>query len=181
MVTADQLIAHAFGDYVLQSDWMANEKAKKSVAAVVHALTYALPFLFFRPSWQALAVIVLTHFLIDRFRLARYVCWIKNFLSPPETLGEQSTITAVNENFDTLKPGAILKMSGSNGATQARIIEVSVTTLVVKAIQRWWRPWAECKGTGYPSDRPPFMAVWLMIITDNLMHVTINALALMYL
>ena len=45
MFTADQLVAHAVGDYILQSDWMANEKTKRSLAAAVHALTYALPFL----------------------------------------------------------------------------------------------------------------------------------------
>jgi hypothetical protein len=82
MITADQLLCHALGDYVLQSDWMANTKTKKSVACLVHVVTYALPFLLLRPSLLALAVIVGTHFVIDRWRLARYVCWAKNFLGP---------------------------------------------------------------------------------------------------
>ena len=50
MFTADQLIAHAVGDYILQSDWMALEKTKRSLAAAVHALTYTLPFLFLTSS-----------------------------------------------------------------------------------------------------------------------------------
>lgn len=86
MITGDQLLCHAVGDYVLQSDWMANEKTKRSVAAAAHVLTYALPFLLLRPSLAALAVIVGTHFVIDRWRLARFVCWAKNFLgagNPP--------------------------------------------------------------------------------------------------
>jgi len=79
---SDQLIAHAVGDYILQSDWMANEKAKDNVAAAAHAVTYSLPFLLFRPGWKAMALIAGTHFLIDRFRLARYVVWAKNWLAP---------------------------------------------------------------------------------------------------
>ena len=78
MITADQLVCHAVGDYILQSDWMANEKTKRSLAALIHVVTYALPFLFLRPSALALAVIVSTHFVIDRWRLARFVCWAKN-------------------------------------------------------------------------------------------------------
>lgn len=127
MITADQLVAHAVGDYVLQSDWMANEKTKRSVAALAHVLTYALPFLFLHPSLAALAVIVGTHFVIDRWRVARFVCYAKNWPWP-----------------------------GS-------------------------KPWANCAGTGYPSERPPWLAVWLLIIADNVMHVLINGAALRYL
>lgn len=129
MITADQLIAHAIGDYVLQSDWMANEKTKRSVAAAAHAISYALPFLFFRPSPLALVVIVGTHFLIDRFRLARFVVFAKNFVAP----------------------------------------------------KAYRFPWAECAGTGYHSSRPPWLAVWLLIIADNVLHVLINAVALQFL
>lgn len=82
MITADQLVAHAVGDYILQSDWMANEKTKQNTAAAAHAFTYTLPFLFLTTSPEALAVICGTHFLIDRWRLARYVVWLKNWLGP---------------------------------------------------------------------------------------------------
>jgi hypothetical protein len=129
MVTADQLVCHAVGDYVLQSDWMANNKTKRSLAALAHVLTYVVPFLFLRPSVVAMVVIVATHFVIDRWRLARYVCYVKNQVLSPEM--EQS--------------------------------------------------WSECSDTGYHRDRPPWMAVWLMIIADNVMHILINGLALEYL
>ena len=82
MITADQLVAHAVGDYILQSDWQAQEKTKAHFPAAVHALSYALPFLALRPSVRALGVIAGTHFIIDRWRLARYVCWLKNWLQP---------------------------------------------------------------------------------------------------
>lgn len=126
LFSADQLVAHAVGDYVLQSDWMANEKTKRIAVALIHAATYALPFVFLQPSFAAMAVIVATHAAIDRYRLARYVVWAKNWLGPN-------------------------------------------------------RPWSECVATGYPAERPAWLAVWLLIIADNLIHVTINALALRFL
>ncbi len=126
MITADQLVAHAVGDYVLQSDWMATEKTKRSVAALAHVAAYALPFLVLGASWSALAVIMGSHFVIDRWRLARYVVWAKNWLGPN-------------------------------------------------------RPWSECAATGYPPERPAWMAVWLLIIADNVLHVLCNGLALHYL
>jgi hypothetical protein len=127
MIAADQLLAHAFGDYVLQSDWMAREKTSRLSVALVHALCYALPFLLLRPSLAAWAVIVGTHAVIDRFRLARLVVWAKEWLSP-------------------VRPP----------------------------------PLAECP-TGYPADKPPWLAVWLLIIADNAMHVAINGAALRWL
>lgn len=126
MITADQLVCHAIGDYILQSDWMASEKTKRHFAAWIHALTYFLPFLALSPSWPAFAVIVTTHALIDRYRLARYIVWAKNWLGPN-------------------------------------------------------RPWSECVATGYPADRPAWLAVWLMIIADNILHVLINGAALRWL
>lgn len=89
MITADQLIAHAVGDYILQSDWMANGKTRRHLVAAVHAIAYALPFLLLSSSLLALAVIVSTHFVIDRWRLARFIVSAKNvLLAPPATLQE---------------------------------------------------------------------------------------------
>ena len=76
--TADQLVAHAVGDYILQSHWMATEKTKQHFAAPVHAITYTLPFVLITQNLAALAVICGSHFLIDRYRLARFVVWAKN-------------------------------------------------------------------------------------------------------
>ena len=79
------LILHDVGDYLTQSDWMANQKTKSSLPAAAHALVYTLPFLLVSNSPAALAVIGFSHFAIDRWRLARYVCWAKNFLGPRST------------------------------------------------------------------------------------------------
>jgi hypothetical protein len=160
-ITADQLVAHAIGDYVTQSDWMATEKTKRSVAALVHSLVYSLGFLVFSPSATAFAFIAVTHFVIDRWRLARYVVWAKNWLAPWSVC-----------------PGR-----------DYEIIVVGVTpTLGCQNLQRHSAhpvaptpPWAECQATGYPPDRPIWLAFWLMIIVDNMMHVACNAAALRWL
>lgn len=82
MLTVDQLACHAIGDIILQSDWMALNKTKRSWPCIAHVVTYTLPFLALAPSLRALAIIAGTHFLIDRFRLIRFVIYAKNFMAP---------------------------------------------------------------------------------------------------
>ena len=132
-----QLILHLIGDYCTQSDWMANNKTKRSWPAACHAVIYSLPFLLLRPSWAAFAVILGTHFLIDRFRLARLVVYTKNVILSPHRPCD------------------------------------------LEYIERW--RWSNCSGTGYPSDAPPWLAVWLLIAADNTLHLAINYTALTYL
>lgn len=86
-VTCDQVLCHLIGDYILQSDWMANEKTKKNIAALAHGFFYALPFLFLTGShdWSFFAI-WFAHYIVDHLRLARYVVYAKNFLSPAKTL-----------------------------------------------------------------------------------------------
>lgn len=143
----EQLIAHIFGDYILQSDWMANEKTKRTFAAFVHATVYTLPFLFLTRKPLPLFVIWFSHFLIDRFRLARYVVYAKNYLAPKSAIDEKvyDRIPIENAKF-------YYKFS-----------------------------WENCRATGYPSETPPFLAVWLLIIADNGLHLLINHLSLKYL
>ena len=76
-----QLILHLIGDYVTQSDWMANNKTKRFLPAFVHAIIYSVPFLLIT-SLPAFSIISVTHFFIDRYRLARYVVYVKEYLSP---------------------------------------------------------------------------------------------------
>lgn len=121
MFTADQIVAHLVGDYLLQSHWMATEKTKQNGAAAIHAVTYTLPFALITWSPLALVAICASHFLIDRFRLARFVVWAK---------------------------------SGASGPVTA---------------------------TGYADDVPPWLAVWLLIIADNTLHILCNGAALYWL
>jgi hypothetical protein len=155
LITADQLLCHAFGDYVFQSDYMASHKTRQSVAALAHAVTYTFSFLLLTRSVPALLVIFGTHFVIDRWRLARYVCWIKNFLQPKFLWTR------------TCSCGPSEKCGPSCGKP--------VTTLVRNY------PWSECSATGYHEDRPAWMSVWLLIIADNCLHVVCNGLAIRFL
>lgn len=122
-----QLILHLIGDYVTQSDWMAQNKTKAFIPAWCHAFVYTLPFTLIA-STRAWLVILLTHFFIDRYRLARYVVFAKNFLAPSP--------------FPT---------------------------------------WKDCEATGYPSARPAWLAVWLLIAADNTLHLAINYVSLRWL
>lgn len=151
-----ELILHLFGDYVTQSDWMAAEKTKRSIAAASHALVYSLPFLLLRPSLVAFVVILGTHFLIDRYRLARYVVYAKNFLAP-------RVETEIEYTTAFVAPGG------------KELYDEKIH------IRRWWYEWADCSATGYHKDRPVWLAVWLMIAADNTLHLAINHLALRYL
>jgi len=153
-----ELILHGIGDYFTQSHWMAENKTKSSVAAGLHALVYSLPFLLLKPSWAAMAVICITHFFIDRFRLVRRVIWLTNLLFDPRwwALRDEDSV-----EFDTAAD------------SDARVAEK-------RAYARRFS-WANCSATGYPADLPPFLAVTLMIVTDNFMHIFINYFALRHL
>ena len=77
----EQLLLHLIGDYVTQTDWMARTKTSTTFAALCHAVVYSLPFLLLSPTFMAIALIALSHFLIDRFRLPRFVAFGKNKLT----------------------------------------------------------------------------------------------------
>jgi len=172
MFTADQFVAHAVGDYILQSDWMANAKTKSSVPALCHVVTYTLPFLFLTTAWQALLFIAATHFVIDRWRLARHVIWLKNFMSPPTRVVAFEPTEAV---YTVTGPEGVV--DGASVSKGDRVL-VKSTEPVQTWLFPWWHPWSECTGTGYHKDKPAWLTVWLMIITDNLLHVLCNGLAL---
>lgn len=54
---------------------MASRKTQSNLAAAIHAWVYTLPFLILVPmSFEGYVVIALTHYLIDRYRLARWWC-----------------------------------------------------------------------------------------------------------
>jgi hypothetical protein len=129
MFTADQFVAHLVGDYILQSHWMATEKTKRSSAAAIHAVCYTLPFLLITQSPLALAIILGTHFVIDRWRLARFLVWFKN---------------------------GPVRWSDEEG-------EYCLKHLTA---------------TGYQDDVPAWISVWLLIITDNTLHIICNGVAI---
>lgn len=150
----EQLILHLIGDYVTQSDWMANNKTKSTWAAFCHANIYSIPFLWLG-SHRAFFVIWFTHLIIDRFRLARYVVWAKNWLGPS-------------------KPWYRESLSGA-GVTDRD------DGVVERFCTQPTPPFVDCAATGYPPERPAWLAVWLLIAADNTIHLAINYLALKFL
>lgn len=120
------VLAHLVGDYLIQSHWMATEKTSRMWPAVVHGVTYTIPYAFVTQSWMALLVIGGTHIVIDRYRLAKHLTWLKNQIGPKAS-----------------RPGHT--------------------------------------ATGYHEDVPHWMAVWLLIIADNTLHLLINTGAVLWL
>lgn len=113
------LLAHFVGDYILQNSYMAYEKTKNSLIALIHALIHGLLFYFIIGINEYLLVIILTHFLIDRFRLAIY--WVK----------------LVNWNFRSLNHG-------------------------------------------FTDNTPQYLSTWLLFIIDNIFHILINTISIVY-
>lgn len=77
----EQLLLHLFGDYILQTNWMAQNKTKNMLPAMIHALVYTIPFICLTQSVVALFIIFYTHAYIDHYRLARYVIFAKNWIN----------------------------------------------------------------------------------------------------
>jgi len=138
-----QIILHLWGDYVIQNHAMANRKRTSMLWAVLHAVTYAIPF----------ALVLL----------------------------------ACNTSIDTV--------IGEVAITNHRPILIALAVIIgTHAIldryaphQRWMKWW----GIGQPSaffeqigleqpqkTAPAFLGVWLGIIVDNTLHLTINAAVL---
>lgn len=150
-----ELIAHLLGDYVFQNHWMAVNKTKNFGVAFIHAVFYGFPFLLLASSWNALAIIVLTHAFIDRFQVAKYWCefWgvgthghVMSTIYTTFSASEHADYAHVNDHWYAYPHGL-----------------PNLTSPI-----------------GVP-DAPPFLAVWLKIIVDNTMHLAINHYALNYL
>ena len=93
----EQLILHLLGDFVLQNDWMANNKCRRCCAALCHVIVYGLPFLLIG-SPAAVAVICATHFFIDRFRIVRHPTRATNRRSPQSHRWAQCSATGFHQN-----------------------------------------------------------------------------------
>lgn len=69
------LILHLVGDYLLQNDWMAQNKTKEWFPCFVHCFLYTIPFSFVLWPSPLVWLVFISHYFIDRYRLAEY--WIR--------------------------------------------------------------------------------------------------------
>lgn len=123
-----QLILHLIGDYVTQSDWMALNKTKSTWAAFCHATIYSLPFLAIA-SLNAWLVIWSTHLLIDRFRLARYLAYAKNFLGARSSWHPWSECSGTGYHKDTPPFMAVWLMIAADNTLHLAINAASIAWL----------------------------------------------------
>lgn len=86
----EQFILHLIGDYLVQNDWMALNKKKMTwlgeLACQIHCISYSLPFLFIT-SWQAVLVIYLSHYLLDKTNIVGWFLAIRNGVFNVENFG----------------------------------------------------------------------------------------------
>lgn len=121
-----QLLIHLWADYVCQSSWMAVNKSKATWPCFVHVLIYTACFLVLTTSWKALLVIGLTHFLIDRFSLAKYVIYLKEQILNPEDWCWPWKYCRATGYFDQIET-----IQGTKVSTQARPLFISVWLYII--------------------------------------------------
>jgi len=159
----NQLLVHILGDFVLQSDWMALNKSKRTIPCLVHVLIYTSCFLLLTTSWKALLVIGVTHFFIDRFHTPlKRLIWLKNHFPtgkyPPYEYCD-ATGHYDDSPYTTAAQRDIFAVDG-----------MKIQNNVERVYPQWW---------GKP--RHFFITIWIYIVIDNFLHLTINYFALKYL
>lgn len=133
----EQLILHGIGDYFLQTDYQGlnkkNPGTKGFLICLKHCIAYSLPFLLIG-SIEAVLVIFITHFIIDRTNLVAYLLAMKNNVKK--------------------------EVSPEGG---------------------WSFPYMyDITNFGFGHNRPFAISIWLYIISDNILHIICNYLALKY-
>ena len=158
----EQLLTHLISDYWLQPDFVANSKNKNSWICLMHVLIYTACFLILTTSWKALLVIGATHFIIDRFPIiVKRLIWFKNHLNPNLSYVpfRKCGITGMYDNIQ-------------NEVSDLPFEKLHVETITDKN--------GKVTHASY-TPRLNYISIWLYIITDNSIHLTINYLALKYL
>jgi hypothetical protein len=135
----NQLLCHLWGDYILQSHWMAENKTKRS----------------------------------------------KPIFEPDEVPGDPESVNkhVRGEDHRPRRPGRPQEQEGQG--IQQSVDQGREPPLWSPSCWEQRMSWKACQGTGFVSeDRkgpPAWLAVWLLIIVDNILHLTINYFALRYL
>lgn len=136
---------------------MATRKSRESLPCFIHCVAYTVPFLILTSSYYAIGFIFGTHFLIDRFGLARYLVWLKNWMSP--------------DGYPRFK---WCSKTGYYDHDQAQHSLQRECTKVADAVE------VKTLADDHDICKPVWIRVWLFIIADNTLHLACNAWALWY-
>lgn len=88
-ILASAIVGHLVGDYLAQTDWMAQNKKQRSLPCLVHCMIWTSSvFAFTGWNWTALLFIFVCHFIQDRTQIIAW--WMKlswkpqiGFMQPP--------------------------------------------------------------------------------------------------
>lgn len=101
------ILAHLYGDYILQNDWMAKNKSSSWFPCFVHVALYTLSFVIVveltsyamsHDGWPAWAYVAIgaSHYPFDRYGLARKYMGLNNQVSFRDDMGPWSVIIVDN-------------------------------------------------------------------------------------
>lgn len=202
-----QLICHLLGDYVLQNQPMAQEKTGSTFWALLHATFYMIPFIvvgtihhythhdeLFAISVPAIIVMWFTHMIIDRYRLASWWVkfwgvgtfnsvvggWIGYDSSPRAHEKDPEQRRAVRVGELVIYDGKWFQVTGPAGGTHEENKYYHLSHLggpdsTLSNIEEGEIIRTRRRGV------PTWLAVGLLIIVDNTMHLLINWACLTFL
>lgn len=72
------LVGHLVGDYLLQNDWMAQNKKASTLHCLVHCLIWTACVCLFAGwyQWWVITILFGTHFIQDRTQIIRQWMWL---------------------------------------------------------------------------------------------------------
>lgn len=109
-------LGHMVGDYILQIDWMAENKKNDNISCLVHSLVWTTAVIFFTGWWGWLPFLILFgfHFLQDRTQFVGF--WMnlvgqRNFASGPYA---PWSMVIIDNTFHLLQIWLVWKLIGMN-------------------------------------------------------------------
>jgi len=106
------LLGHLVGDYLIQNDYMALNKAKNTkagyIACLIHCITYTIAVTVFMQNFDIawILTVFFSHFFIDKYNLAdKYMTYYKG-LSISKYIKEKET-NPIKGDFVTLVHTAV--------------------------------------------------------------------------
>ena len=95
LLIAKLMLVHFISDFLLQSDWMAQNKSKSTNALALHCFTYSLPFLVFL-NFHFVCFLYVTHMCVDavtsRITSRMFARWFSYHTGNPDDIKETPSL-----------------------------------------------------------------------------------------